>query len=663
MRIFRSRTKTHKPLTHKAFVLWVPLCLLVTLSLFIPSASTISEENVDVNVNLVNGVAIRILNSAATAEITELDLSTTAAPTGTFVTDNFKVEVSTANKTGYKLYMNSSYQNPSTSTYTTDLVNQTNTSYTIPTVAADTTKSALSTAAPGTTNANKWAYSLDDTTYSPVPANSVQTQIGSHDTPTAGTKTPVYIGMNVNVEKPSGVYKNQLTFSAVGNPITTDYSLYFLPGTTETVTGLPPTQTASVVAASHTFTIPTLQQYSPTRDGYNFTGYLDESTSTTYQPGDTITVQGDIDYTGSATLTAQWEVAGPSCANGANRVCYISNEPSGAVSGTMDDQTIVYMTSSTSSGSVDQTALSSSTTELTLYSPNWTLSGYGFKGWNTEADGTGTMYGPNQTITLTSDQQTALGSRGLVMYAQWVASAGNMASWSGCSSLTQGSVTALTYGSDTYAVAKLADGKCWMIENIRTSTNAGTDKGTSWTDTNTDRQYNLLNITGTGGATPTTSGSSAYQWKSYGGYYSWHSAINTSTLGYEPEYNWNTSSNSYTATGTAQGICPSGWRLPRAAYNSSFSGANADFIYLTTQLGGTGATLSNNLRKYPNNFVFAGHWDATSSYYRGTMGVYWSSTVSNVKRAYDLYFNSTSVNPTDYIFKNLGPSVRCVFGS
>ncbi len=367
---------------------------------FILPASTISKENVDVNVNLVNGVAIRILDSAATAEITELDLSATAAPTGTFVADDFKVEVSTANKTGYKLYMSSSYQDTSTSTYTTDLVNQTNTSYTISTVPVATTKTDLGTAAPGSTNANKWAYSLDDATYSPVPANSAPTQIGSHDTPTAGTKTPVYIGMNVNVEKPSGVYKNQLTFSAVGNPITTDYSLYFLPGTTDPteVSNLPPTQTASVVAASHTFTIPTLQQYSPTRDGYNFTGYLDESTSTTYQPGDAITVQGDIDYTGSATLTAQWGIVSSTLTVDPNGGTWSGSTSTQTFPGDYGDTKVI------ANPSASYTISYNDNSQSATYSPNPpapTSVSRPFTGWTLTATGGGSPSGSFDTTTNT----------------------------------------------------------------------------------------------------------------------------------------------------------------------------------------------------------------------------------------------------------------------
>ena len=60
-------------------------------------------------------------------------------------------------------------------------------------------------------------------------------------------------------------------------------------------------------------------------------------------------------------------------------------------------------------------------------------------------------------------------SHGLALYAIWVKSAGIMQEWNGCAGLNKGDVTALTDArdNDTYAVAKLADGKCWMIENLR----------------------------------------------------------------------------------------------------------------------------------------------------------------------------------------------------
>ena len=481
------------------------------------------------------------------------------------------------------------------------------------------------------------------------------------DDSTKYTAANVWYGINANTNLPDGAYSNTIAYTAVANPQPTVYTLNYAPGTPDTVTGLPTTQTVTEASASHTFTI---SANIPERTGYIFTGYTDGTT--TYQPRDTITVASTSQFVGTATLTAQWAL----CT--ANTICYKSNEPAGTVSGTMGDQVEVYLTSN--STSVDHTALSGSTAELTLYSPNWTLTNYGFAGWNTAADGSGTKFGPNETVNLATDHpdlQTQLGTGGITLYAQWVQSTGSMETFS-CSSLANvGDVTARTYGenedANTYAIAKLADGKCWMIENLRNSTNAGTDKGTSWTTTVTDRQYNLANVTGSS-PSATTSGSTAIQWKSYGGYYSWHSAINTSTAGSTQYYNWNTSSKSYTATGTAQGICPSGWRLPRSYAGSATNNPESDFRYLNYKLNGSyspvpTASASNNWRKYPNNFVFAGYWLGTSSNNRGTNGYYWSSTVYNSNEAHYLNFSSTAVAPVGYYEKYYGRSVRCMIGS
>ena len=46
----------------------------------------------------------------------------------------------------------------------------------------------------------------------------------------------------------------------------------------------------------------------------------------------------------------------------------------------------------------DQTAQAGDS--VTLMAPNFSRAGYGFAGWNTRADGTGTNYGPNEVITM-----------------------------------------------------------------------------------------------------------------------------------------------------------------------------------------------------------------------------------------------------------------------
>ena len=158
----------------------------------------------------------------------------------------------------------------------------------------------------------------------------------------------------------------------------------------------------------------------------------------------------------------------------AGKIGYFPNAE-GSIEDTMGDQTI-----------------GSTATSAVLWASNFKRPGYGFAGWSdkfdwvlgaNDASGNGTgenagyhIYGPNQTIEFTAGQYS---TKGLSLYAVWVPSAGSLQNWSGCSSLAQGAVTALTDQRDnnTYAVAKLADGKCWMIENLRLD-NTNSDNAT-----------------------------------------------------------------------------------------------------------------------------------------------------------------------------------------
>ena len=114
---------------------------------------------------------------------------------------------------------------------------------------------------------------------------------------------------------------------------------------------------------------------------------------------------------------------------------------------------------------------------ITLYASNYRRDGYGFLGWSyTQIDpdasnfatqlANATVYGPNETITLPSVLNDTT-----ILYAVWIKSAGDMQNWSGCSSMSIGDVTARkdTRDNNVYAIAKLADGNCWMIENLRLS--------------------------------------------------------------------------------------------------------------------------------------------------------------------------------------------------
>ncbi|MDO4746864.1 MAG: hypothetical protein Q4A70_00760 [Candidatus Saccharibacteria bacterium] len=367
-------------------------------------------------------------------------------------------------------------------------------------------------------------------------------------------------------------------------------------------------------------------------------------------------------------------------------------------------------------GTMGCQSISTSATSATLLASNFSREGYGFAGWSTTydySDSTGFL-GPQEDIAFTAGQYTG-SNNGLSLYAHWIKSAGNLQGWTGCPSLQSGIVTALTDQRDgeTYAIAKLADGQCWMIENLRLESTAehnsdGTlsqgyggqfagladretpDKfsdtysanslysndgandtiniGTSNTAYRMPR-YNNINTPTTASdrpqnpttndATNTTSNASMY---SYGNYYTWTAAIADTT-----DY---TSGDHNTTS-----ICPTGWKLPLGSTSTGNIDQGASdpankvpgFSYLDRKMGGTGtdqfsAEASLRWRKYPVNTVYPGYVDSGSVYIRGTGGLFWSSTAFSSYHAYSLDLGSSFVGPgTDY--KYYGGAVRCVVSS
>ena len=402
--------------------------------------------------------------------------------------------------------------------------------------------------------------------------------------------------------------------------------------------------------------------------GANFTTTYGIYVSTT-QPADSYT--GKVKFT---LVHPQDEIPAQPVACTAGKICYQPN--ANDVTGQMGNQS------------------ASNNASVTLYAPNFKRTGYGFAGWNTEFDYSGTTYGPNQTITAPSDVST----NGLSLYAVWVKSAGTLQNWSGCSSLAQGSVTALTDSrdNDTYAVAKLADDKCWMIENLRLDdspelSSANTHNPsiaqlspttnptqTAWCNSGNaaciDQSMLATNNTTLFTDNAASSYSASSNVYSYGNYYNWYSA----TAGHG-KYGGSTYGNGYHAPGD---ICPAGWHLPKGgdkaneASNEFWSlivtginnGVNPASYDSNTQPYYTGTAeagpVSNALRSYPNNFVYSGFVNGASVNSRNYIGNYWSASGNSSNSAYTLYFSSsTYVYPgTSGGSKYYGRSVRCLVG-
>ena len=370
----------------------------------------------------------------------------------------------------------------------------------------------------------------------------------------------------------------------------------------------------------------------------------------------------------------------------ANQICYYANASSAV--GTMGCQTIA-----------------STSTYATLLASNFSRAGYGFAGWSDSYDyvtnTNAKFYGPQEYITFTAGQYSGT-DEGLSLYAVWVKSQGNLQDSAKVSSICSNLDTAPTNGTanlrsisaltdqrdnETYAIAKLADGNCWMIENLRLeSTNSDNTTGALAQGYGTSTTYGnfsgladteTTNFTGDySSPTAATEPNSLY----YAGTQSGTASINISQTNYAgyrmPRYNSdnhqttsanrpqnptsNSASNNITKSSmysygnyytwaaaiadttyydtnnssvTNTSLCPKGWRLPQGGDKTRItSNDDNDFWNLTVDYlnGGTN----------PANYD-----SSTYPYYNGTAE---ATPVANKLRSfpnnflYSGYFNGSS---------------------
>ena len=376
-----------------------------------------------------------------------------------------------------------------------------------------------------------------------------------------------------------------------------------------------------------------------------------------------------------------------------------------------------------------QTGISTNYTEL-LSAYNYSRRGYGFAGWSPEFDAQVNsddfIYGPQAEIITKTDGtgDADVSSHGLILYPVWVKSAGSMQSFSynDCNSMEINDVTALTDDRDgeTYAIARLADGRCWMIENLRL------DNYANITPANTNSVYNSFGGVFTGlaksenenfgysttsnsiysidGSTanvisdgdsyargyriprynndntnrdlpvsPNQNGNSGrYQWYGYGNYYNWPAAIADTSY-------HDTNNESY----TEYSLCPKNWFLPQGGNKENESindywALIVDGLYDGTKPSGydndTMPHYDSNsetkpivraIRSYPNNFIYSGYISGNSFQSRGQQGEYWSSTASDRDLAYRLTFSWAFLSPgtSNGGYKGRGKTIRCLFKS
>ncbi len=242
-----------------------------------------------------------------------------------------------------------------------------------------------------------------------------------------------------------------------------------------------------------------------------------------------------------------------------------------------------------------------------------------------------------------------------------------------------------------YWVSKLADGKCWMTQNLdldlSTSTAltpATSDVSTNWTpgystatqatsstilaDNTGQRSWSLGNYRITN---PTTSNDCGYPKNDASQCTAQFTAYTTPTTQNKDanahyilgnHYQWNAATagtgGTISSGQATSSICPKGWKLPES--NSTAVGSFGGLI----NAGSIGTDVAK-LTSAPYYFVRGGDvFQNTSRLFEdaGNTGFYWSSTpYSRGDAAYGLRFYSTyNINPSNYGSRYTGRSVRCI---
>ena len=254
-----------------------------------------------------------------------------------------------------------------------------------------------------------------------------------------------------------------------------------------------------------------------------------------------------------------------------------------------------------------------------------------------------------------------------------------------CSAVTTGQTGQLVDVRDgtIYNVGKLADERCWMLDNLAldlTATGASTNINAANTNANATSLRALFGSAvraasdpngklATAGVAEWASSNSysaplinkaskglvnsadpieAIRTSKYGFYYN-YCAASAGSYCYGSDTNYGTSyDRPDTLIDAEYDICPAGWRMPTGAdaseYQTLFGAYNSNTTDFRTAL------LS----------PLSGYYYNGLTYNQGVYGSFWSSTRSDVRFMYTLYVSSSIVSPSYNVRRLDGNPVRCI---
>ena len=618
--------------------------------------------------------------TASTITFTSNTSSTSASlsvsnTSGSFVSSssNASFSIETNNATGYTL-------NIKTSNDATTLSDGNN--HTIPSIETSKTASNFTNNAWGLLP-SKYNGTNNTTNYYPASSNGfTMDTTSSSNTGNANTYT-VGLGLKADYTIPAGTYTNTtIVAEYVANPIT--YAIYYYTNTTDTVTGMPsPNPQVPVSSFPGTTATTTNLASAPSRTGYTFLGWcLGTSSSSNI----TVGTNGNADTCGNS-FTNQF-TAGQSFginATGSSPDLYYFYAMWQAIIYTI---IIDNTNTTTSTNSLSILYGSSATVTVTPASGYYLSSVSCPSGVSCTGYSTGESYTGAQTVAITNN--TATTSSGTLSFVAEEPKV-YMQDMTLADCPTGGAKVYDKRDESSYTVKKLADGNCWMTQNLALDLTALTQAQLYGTGTNAGKLTNASNTTlgylkSGGGTSPYTNYAVAAATST--NYYdrpaiatsgtcnnasctnsnlSWSytdtlaATINGTTSRVQGKvgiyynycaasagsYCYSSSSSSGNAT---EDICPYGWHLPAG------DTAQGSFYYLYN----TGYSANYN------NFVDAlstplsGFFNSGKARNQGNSGYFWSSTRNSNYNMYYLYVYSSSVNPQNYITRDTGRSVRCV---
>jgi len=194
-----------------------------------------------------------------------------------------------------------------------------------------------------------------------------------------------------------------------------------------------------------------------------------------------------------------------------------------------------------------------------------------------------------------------------------------------------------TRDNNTYTVSKLADGKCWMAQNLRIA-------GKTLTPADSDVRKNYILPASRLSTTDQYGWDGVYVEPQYGGYYSMATMLAGDNDSFQLSPDGKNSIHS---------ICPKNWRLP------STNTSNSDLKVLYSNYNSLSALVSS-----PVNFTYAGTVYGSQILDPGIFGSYWSSTsylhLDISKTYWTPDYISSDFNNGDVDGDYYGRSIRCI---